>query len=62
MRAPHERPMAAPGLRSYRARTPYGWVMIGATDHQAAMREARRSTAAPYGLEVWNGHAYTPAL
>lgn len=60
----HERPCAAHGLTSYRLRGPYGWVMIGATDHDDAMREAARSTDAPRreALEVWNGSAYVPAV
>lgn len=59
----HDRPMAAPGLTSYRLRGPYGWIMIGATDHDGAMREAARSTRAPRreALEVWDGTRYVPA-
>lgn len=51
-------PLAAPGLTSYRCRSPYGWIMIGAHDHADAWREARRSTPEPTGLEVWNGERY----
>ena len=58
------RPCAAAGLTSYRCRGRYGWIMIGAYDHEDAMREARRSSdsAERSGLEVWNGSAYVPAL
>ena len=53
-------PMAAPGLISYRARGRYGWIMIGAKDKHDAMREAKRSTPAPYDLQRWNGESYEP--
>jgi hypothetical protein len=59
-RPTHERPCADPGLTSYRARGRYGWVMIGARDDADAMREARRSTDAPFDLQVWNGSEYVP--
>lgn len=62
--AHHDRPMAAPGLTSYRYRGAYGWIMIGATDHEHALREAQRSTATPTVLEklqIWSGDAYQPA-
>jgi hypothetical protein len=54
------RPLAARGLISYRLKGPYGWIMIGATDHDDALREAARSTQAPAreALEVWNGETY----
>lgn len=54
------RPLAAPGLTSYRARGRYGWVMIGATDAADAWREARRSTDKLTNLQVWNGMEYVP--
>jgi hypothetical protein len=58
------RPLAAPGLNSFRCRSPYGWVMIGAADALGAMREARRSTPDPdpLDLEVWDdaAGAYVP--
>lgn len=60
----YNRPCAAPGLTSYRYRTTYGWIMIGATSHADALREAQRSTDSPIEferLEVWNGEHYTPA-
>ena len=62
-RPAYARPMAAPGLTSYRCRTRYGWAMIGARDHADAMREARRSTPdpRPEDLEVWDGSRYVPA-
>lgn len=58
-----DRPLAAAGLTSYRIPGIYGWVMIGATDHADAMREARRSsdTTNPANLEVWNGAGYVNA-
>ena len=56
----HERPCAAPGLISYRARGNYGWIMIGAADDADAMREAMRSTHAPTNLQRWDGTAYVP--
>lgn len=60
MRKPHEKPLAAPGLNSYRCRGRFGWIMIGARDHDEAMREARRSYegASRADLEVWNGRGY----
>jgi hypothetical protein len=51
----HDRPCAAPGLISYRARSRYGWIMIGALNDADAMNEARRSTPAPTDLQVWDG-------
>lgn len=60
-----DRPMASPGLTSYRYRSGYGFVMIGARSHADAMREARRSISTPGPLdagrlEVWDGTAYAP--
>lgn len=54
------RPLAAPGLTSYRCKGRFGWIMIGATDHEDAMREAKRSwaDASRDGLEVWDGNKY----
>ncbi|CAG9228576.1 hypothetical protein [Burkholderia vietnamiensis] len=59
---PHERPLAAAGLTSYRCKGRYGWIMIGARDDGDAMREARRSCsdAKLEDLEVWNGSGYAP--
>jgi len=56
-------PMAGPGLQSYRYRSAYGWVMIGATDDADALREAQRSTPAPVTadrLQRWTGTEYQP--
>lgn len=62
-RALHDLPCAADGLTSYRLKGPYGWIMIGARDHEDAMREAARSTESPRrdALEVWDGTAYVSA-
>ncbi|QMI49907.1 hypothetical protein [Burkholderia sp. MBR-1] len=56
----HERPCADFGLTSYRLRGPFGWIMIGARDHEDAMLEAARSTPAPRreALQIWNGTQY----
>jgi hypothetical protein len=56
-----DRPCAAAGLTSYRARGRYGWIMIGAKDAADAMREALRSTDTPGELQVWDGARYVPA-
>ena len=63
----HERPCAAAGLTSYRYRGAYGWVMIGATDNEDALREAERSIdgkADPARLEMWDAvkEAYAAAF
>lgn len=57
-----DKPLAAPGLTSYRLKGPFGWIMIGAKDHDDAMREAARATAKPdrSKLEMWNGTEYVP--
>jgi hypothetical protein len=58
-----EKPLAAPGLISYRYRGDYGYVMIGARDISDALYEAMRSTgktSALSRLEVWNGNKYQP--
>lgn len=61
---PHftERPCAAPGLTSYRCRSRYGWIMIGAAGDDEALRQARRSTAKAkrQDLQVWSGERYVP--
>lgn len=58
----HDKPLAAPGLTSYRYRGAYGWVMIGAKDTCDALREAARSMTyhgiAIENLEMWNGECY----
>lgn len=58
------RPLAAPGLTSYRCRSGYGWIMIGASDDRDALREARRSKAEvlEQDLQVWDGTQYQPVL
>lgn len=55
-----DRPFAAVGLRSYRCKGRYGWIMIGATDHDGAMGAALRSSDAAQRetLEIWNGQRY----
>ena len=60
MIAPHNRPMAATGLISYRCRLAFGFIMIGATDHADAFRQALRSSdeATRDGLDVWDGKQY----
>lgn len=54
----YDQPLAAPGLRSFRYRGAYGFVMIGARDEQDALREAARSlcygSAAPERLDAWD--------
>lgn len=59
----HDKPLAAHGLHSFRIRGRYGWIMIGATDHADALREAARSTdtVQPHTLERWNGQRYVTA-
>jgi hypothetical protein len=62
-----DKPLAVEGLTSYRYPSAYGgWVMIGATDHKDALREANRSLREPNAdatkLEVWNGKQYIPAV
>lgn len=56
----YDRPLAAQGLISYRAKGRYGHVMIGAKNDNDAWSEASRSTDRPTKLEVWNGEAYIP--
>lgn len=58
-----ERPCAAEGLISYRAKGggwSHGYIMIGAKSDADAMREAFRSSDASHDLEVWNGSEYIP--
>jgi hypothetical protein len=60
-----DRPLAAPGLTSYRYAGRYGWLMIGAKDNADALREANRSAsvkgaATLENLEVWDGTRYVP--
>jgi hypothetical protein len=61
----HDKPLAAPGLTSFRYKGRYGYVMIGATDTEDALREARRSVDGPaliQNLDVWDDRAsrYVP--
>ena len=58
------RPMAIKGLTSYRYNGRFGYIMIGATDHMDALREASQSTPNPVmeSLEVWNGLKYVPVV
>ncbi|MBA9846810.1 hypothetical protein ACUXIL_003358 [Ralstonia pickettii] len=59
-----DRPLAAQGFTSYRCRSRYGWIMIGAYDDRDALSEARRSRADALSqdLEVWDGSQYRPVL
>lgn len=60
-------PLAAKGLTSYRYNNGvFGWIMIGAHDHDDALRQATRSTGKPSvlaQLQVWDIAAlgYIPA-
>lgn len=59
----HDKPLAGPGLVSYRYQGAYGWIMIGATDQAQALREAQRSTSMPVSedkLQIWSGSSYQP--
>ncbi|MET4190730.1 hypothetical protein ABIB89_003182 [Bradyrhizobium sp. JR3.12] len=58
----HDRPLAGHGLRSYRCRGRFGWIMIGAVGDDDAMRSALRSSAHAkrYDLQVWDGNGYVP--
>ena len=57
-----DRPLAAHGWISYRAKSPYGWIMIGAANDAGALKEARRSneTVQESDLQIWNGREYAP--
>lgn len=61
-----DKPMAAAGLISYRYLGTYGWIMIGATDHADALKEAQRSmrhdTPTLDKLQVWDGSQYVGGL
>ena len=53
--------MAAAGLKSYRYKGRYGWIMIGAKDHADALVQAQRSTddtVTPDRLQCWTGIEY----
>lgn len=63
----HNKPMAIQGLKSYRYKGRYGYIMIGATDSQDALREASRSTDSEItidNLEAWDysKYMYIPAI
>jgi hypothetical protein len=59
------KPLAAPGLLSYRYRSRYGWIMIGAHNDSDALHQAGRSLS--YGepdaanLQRWDGAQYVDA-
>lgn len=58
-----DKPLAIKGLTSYRYKGKYGYIMIGAVDHNDALREARRSSSYPVfmnNLEIWDGKEYKP--
>lgn len=58
------KPLAASGLLSYRCRSPFGWIMIGAVDDDDAMVQAKRSSrqATREGLQKWNGSTYVSCV
>ena len=59
------KPMASKGFISYRYKGPYGYIMIGATDDDDALKEARRSSSKPVtieNLEIWDGKKYVPVF
>ena len=57
-----DKPLAAEGLTSYRYKSEYGFIMIGAKNVTDALKEAFRSMS--YGqpdisnLQVWDGEEY----
>ncbi len=60
-----DKPLAGPGLTSYRYKGRYGYVMIGAVNTEDALREARRSIEGPAlinNLDIWGGRSarYVP--
>lgn len=56
------KPLAMPGLISYRCKGLFNWIMIGATDDEDAFKQALRSSthAKRETLQVWNGNEYVP--
>jgi len=58
----YNKPMAAYGLTSYRIKGRYGFIMIGARDHDDAWSEALRSSKyiERKNLEIWTGSQYEP--
>lgn len=61
---PHEKPLADPGLNSYRYAGRFGWVMIGARNEADALAEAARSVTGEVSrenLQAWDERAgYRP--
>lgn len=55
-------PLAQSPLISYRCKSLYGWIMIGAKDEEDAMSEALRSSelAKREDLQKWDGTKYQP--
>lgn len=65
MKATHDKPLAAQGLKSYRYRGRFGWVMIGAKDDADALRSAARSVEGPVylsKLQAWDGAQYRDVM
>lgn len=60
VRSVSDRPLAAIGLTSYRCRSRFGWIMIGAKDDDDALVQALRSceSARRDALQRWNGQTY----
>ena len=61
------RPCAAAGLTSFRYKGRYGFIMIGATNTEDALREARRSVTGPAtvnNLDIWDAETarYLPVV
>lgn len=58
----HDRPLATAGLTSYRCRSRYGWIMIGANDAADALKEAIRSNpmSCAEDMYVWDGKQHQP--
>lgn len=58
------RPCAAHGLKSFRYRGPWGFIMIGAASIRGALSEAARSLSQGKPtrdrLEQWDGEKYVP--
>ena len=57
-----DKPMAIKGLVSYRYRGPFGFVMIGAKDHDDALTQANLSltsgSAKNENLQIWKEGEY----
>lgn len=59
------RPMAAPGLQSYRYAGRTGWIMMGAKDNAGALKKAQESSTEPVTeerLQRWDGNAYVAVV